>query len=483
MGYDPVKKVAFARGAGRQYKKPWGAYIACYSGDIRCGPPTVYGLLCPEAIRSYNIHRGMVGTHTGSSLSQQKRVLYLPYMAGANVIRQENDHFYGSIYVANYDFKDIEDTDFSVRSLRDKPYCLSPLGAVYKELYDNIVKKHDRGTAYTPIALVFDRYHGCVTGYNVDHILAMKHLPYQKGDHMMRGVLHTLFPTDPVLEEHEKRNKVGWEATMSSSPFGDIFDVITNDALEDTLQSYPILFITGRVDMDKGFGKRLINYVKEGGTLIINTEQVTPEFPSSFLGARLTKQMIKGKSFFSYLDGVRIKEDTEFIFEKIEPTTAIPIVVCLDSGKPLPLLTLNKYGKGRVILSAPSYLQATGLPHYRMLKLFSYLMEKVKEELVPFSWDGWIECLINRNKTGWIVTLINNEGVIKNESFYKKEYIRSDKVQKVTLTFKSDKVKEINEWTEEKVLTGLKGYGETKVKITIPPGEIRIVEFVLDKVL
>ena len=388
-------------------------------------------------------------------------------MSGTNMFRDEGDADCGSLYVANYDHRKIDSVDNLVKVLRDKPYCISPAGEIRRDLYNIIIKKNDRGVAYTPVALVFDRYHGFILGHYLESVLGV--LPYTEADSMMRAVNQTLFPWEHRAGEHR---------AMATGPFGDMFDVLTNDAPGEVIDTYRAAMLVGNVQMDGNFVKKLVRYVKNGGTLIINAKQVNRRLSESFLGCRVTKKTGRGKVAFSNLDNSIIVERKPFIFQHLQPTTATTLVSLIERNKKTaPLVLSNKYGKGRVIVTAPDYLKETG-SKTNMLKLFSHLMRHLNSELLPIAVEGNVEYLVNRNKNGWVVTLINNEGIYKYPG--KKEIFKSEENVAAKITLKRNaaaKVSKVNEWITGKNLNAVTSPQGTKVTLTVPAGDVRIIEF------
>jgi len=460
---------AFSRGAARQYGKPWRTYLAVWAPGI-CGESVsnYCDFLSPEC-RTYQTggFSGYdTGPYSGSSLSLQKRQLYSAYMSGSNMIRDENDY---SLYIANYDWRTIDKVDPLVKITRDKPYHLSPAGEIRKELYDNIVKKHDRGTAYTPVALIFDRYHGYIPTYSKNKVLGI--LPFTEADYMMRAVESTLFPL-AIPSNMQSR---------ATSPYGDMFDVLTNNARLETLLAYRVLLLVGDVTLDKLFAERLMKYVEDGGTLLINIKQIKEDvFPESFFGCKILQKRGKGQTGYSLLDGAVIQEEKPFEYQLLELKTAAALVLRADAdGKKDVLVASNKHGKGRVILTAPDYLMAS---RTQMLNMFKHLMAHARNELLPIEWNGHAEVLVNRNNGGWVVTLINNEGVTKKSG--EKEIVDESKNVDVQLLLKKDSgganVKEIIEWVKGDKLEITKMENGIEVLLTVPAGDVRILEFKID---
>ncbi len=465
---------AFARGASRQFKKPWGVFIAAWGGGITGDASTQYDFLFPWCRRfvGNKIIGGWDGSpYSAQSHSLQKRYLYVSYMSGANLITHESDQHRGSIYVANYDrHREYSTKDWLPTLLRDKQYFLSNHGEFFKEFYNNIVKKHDRGVSYAPIALLLDQHNGLTMTYSRDYLLGA--VPYSEADYMMRATINTLWPW-----EHMQFGKSTgrWEVNRSiSGPFGDVFDVITNFAPLEVIKSYPAIMVVGRVGIDQKFAGLLKQYVESGGTLVINVKQLPDALAGEdFIGCRITDKRHSAPAGHSAIDKSSIPEDKPFEFTEVTATSAKVLVRSAGTDRPLPLVVRNEYGKGAVILTTPDYLKPQGSKN-KMLNLFSHLMKHLTNELVPFSVEGGVEYLVNRNARGWVVTLVNNEGVYKYPG--RKEIIKPEGAKKATVRFKGE-ASNVLEWTTNEALKSKVSDGTTVVTLIVPPGEIRILEF------
>jgi len=456
--YPAPIQLIFARGAARQYGKPCGVYIAAWHVGV-----TTYNVLRPCC------QRGFHGPWCGTALSRQKRMLYLSYMAGANIIHHESDQpgDRENIFVANYDFRTVNEIDPLVLLLRDRRLYPSPLAAIYKEFYDCIVKKHDRGVPFTPVALLFDQYHGyTLTAYGAtaDKLFAI--IPCKDGDYMVRAVVNTLYPWESVAPGETFESQA-----MPPNPLtGDIFDALSNTASLDTLKSYEVVFLIGDVEMDKAFAQHLAAYVKDGGTLVINTQQLRGSFAECLLGCRILEAQKRCRTFCSHMDESRFIEEKEFPFRHVVPTSAKVLVETADSGRAMPLVTQNQYGAGKVILTTPTYLYLPDSKN-KMLKLFSHLIIHLARNVMPVWVEGDVEWLVNKNANGWVVTLINNHGVYKTpgrDEVIKPQERREVKIQVPQRT----RIRSASEW-----LTGRTCSVEPEgVKVVVPAGDIRIVE-------
>jgi len=446
-------QLAFTRGASRQYNVPFGTYIACWGGGIKGDSETRYMYVRPDERRIGEKYNADYGPYSGTSLSMQKRFLYVSYMAGANIVKKEGDKY---AFFANYDEETVDRINPRVLVLQDRKTYLSPLGRVYKELYDDIVQKHERGIPYTPIALLFDKNHGCILEYSQDFLIAK--VPYQKGDYQTRATINTIFP----WEDRRNETKSFETNTNVTGPFGDIFDVLTNDASENVISSYKVLFLVGDVRIDESLEKILRRFVENGGTLFMSPEQMTPSL-WELAGISDTGEVLKDQRGIACGSGTEIIENKEFKFKKVTLKGAMPVVES-QKNQGACLVTLNKVGKGTVMVLIPEWGMVPKSKN-QMLNLYSYCVDKVKNEVVPITVKGNVQVLYNKNSKGWVVTLINNNGVYKFPG--QKEVTKQEEAAPVTLEPKF-KWANANEW-----LTGQK---LSELSIIVPPGDIRIVE-------
>jgi len=89
-------------------------------------------------------------------------------------------------------------------------------------------------------------------------------------------------------------------------------------------------------------------------------------------------------------------------------------------------------------------------------------------DAVPVKVTGDVEYLINRKANGWVVTLLNNNGVFKPQQ----GMAQVDRNAYVTATITLPQMKTATEWTSDTTLTTNGG----AVRVQIPPGGLAIVE-------
>ena len=219
-------KFAFTRGASRQWEIPWSMQMSpWWSGYV-----TRWNILAH-----------------GHSLSLWKRMLLHGWFAGAAWLTPENNAeiiFTGGSPTNGMNAWGIE------------------LGKLYA-----FVNAHDRGTPYTPIAIVLDHH----AGYNGYAHKAWGTLSLSAGDLEMDDLfVNQLFPGsdfihhDPFPENREK-------GYLRETPYGEIFDVLLSSATAFTLDSYPVVLLAGDITFDTAFVHLLQNVLQTGTRLLIHS--------------------------------------------------------------------------------------------------------------------------------------------------------------------------------------------------------------------
>ncbi len=378
--------IAFTRGAARQYGKPWLIDFSSWYG------PSMYD---EDPKKTWGEHSG---PERGHSLSLHRRTYYVAYMAGANVVVAEG----GSL---NY-----------FRSQAPGPEGTLPLSRLGEEgarFYAFTKRYPDRGIPYTPIGLLIDPLHGIYPGFGEK--LSWNAFPYSPGDQRLLNLWETFFPDS--LDVQAKRNEQGY---LVASPFGDLLDVILNNAPEAILACYPVLIVAGEITQAAQTAERLRNYVRQGGTLLLSEADA------------------KRSAFSRAL--------------KLKPERPHP---------ERPGYTRVRLGRGAVVV----YREDEPVGADTLAKLLA----QVREEVVPLRITGRLESLFNRTADGWIVTLVNNEGITKTYN----EPPRIDGApQTVTIRYTGPgRVRTACLCTPE----GDEPLNSSDIRLTIPSGEVRIV--------
>lgn len=383
----------FARGASRQYRVPWQWYIALFYNGYEKDGKLSKGV--PDFVRennspaSYGHSPILRGINNGLPISLDKRTRYLAFLSGASIIESESWPYAYCMDKGNAYWE------------------LSPLGEVMKEWYLYIQKNPDRGISYSPVALLLPFSHA----YKLENF-PVENEYEKRSDRMIDAVMKTIVPPTENL-------KKGLDGCLSNSRFGDIYDVLIPDQPGATfdpavLNNYKVVFLIGNINITEPLAKIFQDYVENGGTLIINNKQVNKYFNDQFLGVSLTgdtyKLEEKINSLIAKKQDILISDGYEY--EKLDIGTAYPIFM---SGSDV-IASINKYGKGNVILVSVSYLLPAekNISSSRNFPLVEFLLANIVSEVLPVEVKGDIEYGLNKLTDGWLIYLINNKGIYKH---------------------------------------------------------------------
>jgi hypothetical protein len=228
-------KLAFARGASRQWGKPWSVQVSPWFS----GACTTSGPLRLEGAYAR-------GLDAGHSLSFYERMWLHGWFAGAAMVTPENS-------IATFFEKP------------EAPWPLTPHGRKASELF-SFMRAHDRGVPYTPVAVVLDH----LAGYNGYMDKPWGILKPTAGDRELRDLFdHQLFPGADHI--HEKPDPANPEASyLRPTPFGEIFDVLLTSAPPEILPSYPAILLAGDIEFDNSFLAELEKSLRRGSRVLMS---------------------------------------------------------------------------------------------------------------------------------------------------------------------------------------------------------------------
>lgn len=239
-------KLAFARGAARQWDKPWSVQVSPWFGPS-C---TTSGELRAEG----GIVRGL---DAGHSLSFYERLWFHGWFAGAAMVTPENS-------LAIFFEKP------------EAPWSMTTHGRLAADVFQ-FMRSHDRGVPYTPVAVVLDRY----AGYNGFMDKPWGILDPTPGDREARDLFdHQLFPGSDHI--HTPPDPTNPEASyLRPTPYGEIFDVLLSGAPPEVLPAYPAILLAGDHDFEPGFLSELEKSLRRGSRVLMTTRHraaLGPEF-------------------------------------------------------------------------------------------------------------------------------------------------------------------------------------------------------------
>ncbi|MBO7146561.1 MAG: hypothetical protein J6W81_02295 [Lentisphaeria bacterium] len=423
--------MSFARGAARQYSIPWMWYIAsCINGYTAAG----------KWVSSYEPG---FDSNNGVGPSWLKRCFYLAYFSGANLM--ELEHWYLKV--------------LAVDKEKPKNYKLSRIGKHYVEFSEFASANPDRGVAYTPIALLTPFNQG-YPQWGGNGFSSAK--PYTRNDFALDAFWATIVPAydrDPALRRGE-------QGALFNSPYGDLFDVIIPDApehrnLAEVLSGYKAAIITGDIKVTPELTNILLDYVKNGGTLLLHVGQLNSVIPAKTAGLHVTPSYVREENHIfrrCYLDGATaLKKNKDNV----------------------PLLTLKRLGKGSVVVAcADSWvpnMNAKSISETRrgILK-FPYIQDvltRLTAQTIPFKVKGDIQYGLNKTKDGWIVYLINNRGVTKMADTAEK--VDPAAVADVTVSWDSLLLGKCTELRTAKEVA----ISNNAVQVKVLPGDVTVLRF------
>ncbi len=239
-------KFAFARGASRQWQRPWSVQVSPWFS----GACTTSGPLRQEG-------GGARGLDAGHSLSFYERMWLHAWFAGAAMVTPEN----------------------SIAIFFEKaaaPWTLTEHGRKAAEVFQ-FMQTHERGVPFTPVAIVLDH----LAGYNGYMDKPWGILPPTAGDRAVRDLFdHQLFPGSDHI--HRRPDPANPESSyLRPTPYGEMFDVQLSSASAEMLSSYPVLLLAGEIEFDDVLIAKLERALAQGRTVLLapaHQEALGPRF-------------------------------------------------------------------------------------------------------------------------------------------------------------------------------------------------------------
>lgn len=451
-------RLAFTRGAARQYGGEFFYYHAPNFGDTATTFTKQQNFAGPD-----NFFHSRYGATMGPSLSWYRKSYYLYYMAGASAIYLEQ----------GFD-------QFFKPGPGQHPFQLNPLGRITDEFIRFAAKHPDRGEPYTPIAFLLDPAHGWeMTDYpqwpfGVSQI--------DRSDRSLRELFGAAYYPGLVREGEPAS---GERQAFVPAVFGNIFDVLvagngtasaaahtTANANMAAVDNYRAIIVGGDIEWTPAWASKLEDYVRNGGTVVINTAQLKGLSPR-FAGVALTGKTGEAHNAQCSLTN-EPPQDLHggiFRFDEIELRGAQPFMVTPANQ---PLVTINRVGRGKVILVAVRDLLGED---ERLPAFVAHLLIHLAADATPVHVDGDVEYLVNRTARGWVVTLFNDNGVFKPQQGLAQ--VDASANASVRMSLRGSAIASAGEWTTDRVLEVQRQSGAADaVSVTIPPGGIAVVELV-----
>ncbi len=396
---------SLTRSAARMWQVPYG-FLQAYDWNFRIGHPVLSHMQNPSP--SYGKQQGVIRI----TPSLYRRLWYYMALSNAAVLFDENDH--------------MRYADWGGKG----NYRLSWYGEICAEIQEFQRLNPDTGTNYNPVGLLLSWHNGWA--YRGSR--AFNRFPYNDGEHMTREFINTML--------FDFREKKVLESYFGATPYGDLYDILRLDTPKgvlplELLKNYKLLILLGEHRLDAAAVSRLQEYVRNGGTLIINAAQMQ-NIPSDFSGVSAGETAI-------------FSEMSDMAGKKLVSAPFTATILNLHVATPLYMMqnkclgAINRSGKGRVITLGAHWLLENGQQiegndvSKKLLPLAADIMEKLLDSLTPFTLEGervkeQIAWQVNRKQNSWIMAIYNNGGVLPPASdnpYYNgsEEFDRSKRVR------------------------------------------------------
>lgn len=269
------------------------------------------------------------------------------------------------------------------------------------------MRTHDRGTPYTPLLIVLDH----LAGYAAYHERTWGVLPRTPGDQEIFDLLERQLyfnATRLPVPGNPKNPEAGY---LHPTPHGELGDVMLSTVPGAIMRRYPVILLAGEIEFSKFWVHELVTAAAGGSRILLHPRHVAA------LGPERLAQLQRAGA-------------VEALEPWTNPDTQRPAAISRDR------------------------------------------LEQLARDMLPIDVTGDpVQYQINRNRAGWVVEVINNDGVVKEGR--KPAVVHPQVIARVRLTPRFAWT-EAREWETGRPLPK----GET-VELAIPPGESRFVEFTL----
>jgi hypothetical protein len=460
-------RIAFERGAARQYGQAWINYASGNFGDA-----------CNYFTQQHMRRGAQAWFHSkyaitdGVSASWYRKLYYLNYLGGASAIYWEQG-------LSN---------QYILPGPGTHPIQLSPFGRATEDFQAFVDRLPDRGEPYAPIGILLSHGHAYE---RVNYSCKMLHLfPEDRNDIELRELFNVCWHPAGVVEGQPAAPDV---QSMPSGRYGNIFDVLVDrPARAKAIFDYPVIWAAGDVDLP-GLGLSVLrDYVARGGTLVVNIDAARG-LPADLLGLKPTDRpstpaapssrgadargTVVAETWMP--DGGAPLATTPYEVSSVELAGAK--VIAWADGR-VPLITRNPVGAGSVIVTlCPRMLGQDERAH----PVLPYLLNGITAQLLPVEVRlanghrpaGEIMHQLNRTKDGWLVTLVNNQGVDKTQH----GVARVDRRRHVDVVLRTAlSVTSAKEYTEPRDLPIAKSGTAQEIRVRVQPGDVQVVHLLAD---
>jgi hypothetical protein len=448
-------RMAFLRGAARQNDGMTATYRSCNFGDAS----TIFSV-SSSFTKPENIYDNFYSVYSGAGMTWYKMDIWYQYMAGSSMFYHEQgfDEFWTPGGTTAAGRRDVE---------------LSPKGKLVDRFLRTTAKEPDRGVPYTPVAFLCDYAHGWEpTQFWPGEWAGHGSIPRDKtpiDDHwlmMKQYMWAAYYPIGPVSEKPITSTSECYVPGV----FGDIFDVTyayPDVSKWKTIDTYPVVIVTGDIELTAPEGQRLAQYIENGGTAMVADAQLTGPGAAAL---QLPALGAAGEtSGFKWGAASEVLPSQRYQFKTINPAAGVQVVAQTAEGQPI-CVSIDR-GKGRLVyLSVP---RGRGIDR-QVVPIVPRLFARLTSGLMPVKVKGDVEWSVNRTDKGWLVTLLNPAGQQKPQQGIFPTDFNENRVVTIESTVPVNAARDRLLPTDP---MGVQKQGPiSTVTLTVPAGGVRIIQ-------
>jgi hypothetical protein len=447
-------RIAFERGAARQYGHSWINYASGNFGDS-CNYFTQQPVV-PRGAPAW-FHSKYAITD-GVSIAWYRRLYYLNYLGGASAIYWEQN-------LSN---------QWMLPGPGKHPVQLSPFGRATEDFQAFVRRLPDRGEPCTPMALLLSYGHGYE---RVSYKCKMLDVFQEDANDLeLRELFNVCWHPIPILEGQPAAPDV---QSMPGGIYGNVFDILVDrPEAAKTIVNYPVVWAAGDAELTGPWQPVLQDYLKRGGTLVVNVA-IASKLPGALLGLKLTGKTTAAEAWSPDAEGSLAATPFEVTGVELAGAKVLAWAKLADK-KTVPLVTRHAVGDGAVIvLLVPHLIGQDERAH----PVVPFLINALTDKLLPLDVRladgkrpaGEVMYQINKTKDGYLVMLLNPRGIDKTQN----GIARVDRRAHVDVVLRTRlNVKTAREYTQPRELAVSRGPQQTEISVRIHPGDVQVVYLV-----
>jgi len=400
----------------------------------------------------------------GHSFSLTKRAYYNSYMAGASVLYPEggSTNYFQTSEVLNPGSSGI--------------FILSSMGLVGKDIYNfSHSTLPQRGIPWAPVGLMLNTAHGLGFESWKQNKVFGGSLDMNTKDYMNLNLLQSIWGQSLTEQPFNSSDESTY---LQNNNYGEIFDVLTDSASSAVIKQYPIIILSGNIDTSStALTKRLTDYVKAGGNLVLNVSHLNVGLQK--LAGVYKTEVLKGVSFDKLIwtgDAAATSVSFKADLQTIQASANDSAKSLMQGGNWSARLSYNlawikKIGLGNAITVA--------FPDLQNQTAWQFIIAKLTKDpaIKPFTVSPGVEYLFNYNTNEWIITLINNSGESKGYNTNDNIDLSQQKLITVNLQDPNVTISAVTDVTIGKSIA----YSNGSFSVTVPAADVKVIRVATTK--